>query len=162
MSQIEIKTVSTKKELMKFIKMPWQIYKDDPNWVPPLIMDRKKLLDKKHNPFFNHAEMEMFLAYKDGELCGRIAGITNENHNKFQEDNMGFFGFFEAENDPEVAKTLLDAAKDWVREKGKDGMFGPMNPSTNDETGLLVDGFDTPPFVMMTYNPPYYIDLFKN
>jgi hypothetical protein len=161
MSQIEIKTVAGKKDVMKFIKMPWQIYKDDPNWVPPLIIDRKKLLDKTHNPFFKHAEMEMFLAYKDGELCGRIAAITNENHNKFHEDNMGFFGFFEAENDPEIAKALLDTAKNWVKEKGKNGMFGPMNPSTNDETGLLVDGFDTPPFIMMTYNPPYYKDLYE-
>jgi hypothetical protein len=161
MSQIEIKTVAGKKDVMKFIKMPWQIYKDDPNWVPPLIIDRKKLLDKTHNPFFKHAEMEMFLAYKDGELCGRIAAIPNENHNKFHEDNMGFFGFFEAENDPEIAKALLDTAKNWVKEKGKNGMFGPMNPSTNDETGLLVDGFDTPPFIMMTYNPPYYKDLYE-
>jgi hypothetical protein len=161
MGQIEIKTVTSKKEIMQFIKMPWQIYKDDPNWVPPLIMDRKKLLDKKHNPFFSHAEMEMFLAFRDGKICGRIAAITNENHNKFQEDNMGFFGFFESENDPEVAKALLDTAKNWVKNKGKDGMFGPMNPSTNDEAGLLVEGFDTPPHVMMSHNPPYYMDLLE-
>ena len=161
MSEIEIRTVSTKKELMQFIKMPWQIYKNDSNWVPPLIIDRKKLLDKKHNPFFKHAEMDMFLAFKDGKLVGRIAAITNENHNKFQEDNMGFFGFFEAENDPEIAKVLFDTAKSWLKEKGKEGMFGPMNPSTNDDVGLLIEGFDTPPFIMMCHNPPYYQDLLE-
>ncbi len=161
MSMIDIKKVSSKKELMQFIKMPWQIYKDDPNWVPPLIMDRKKLLDKNHNPFFQHAEMDMFLAFKDGKIAGRIAAITNENHNKFHEDNIGFFGFFESENDAEVTKTLLDTATEWVQQKGKDGILGPLNPSTNDETGLLVKGFDSPPQVMMTYNPPYYLDLLE-
>jgi len=162
MSQIEIKTVASKKELMLFIKLPWRIYKNDPHWVPPLIMDRKKLLDKKHNPFFSHAEMDMFLAYKDDMLVGRIAAITNENHNKFQEDNMGFFGFFESEDDPEVSKALLDTAKNWLIEKGKDGMFGPMSPSTNDEVGLLIDGFDKPPYPMMCHNPKYYQDLYEN
>ena len=161
MSDIQIKTVSAKKELMEFIKMPWSIYQDDPNWVPPLIMDRKKLLDKKHNPFFKHAEMEMFLAYKNSKLVGRITAITNQNHNEFHEDNSGFFGFFEAQNDPEIARALLDTACTWLKEKGKDGIMGPMNPSTNDEVGLLVDGFDSPPFVMMTHNPPYYQDLLE-
>jgi len=161
MSTVEIKTVSSKKDLMRFIKFPWAIYKDDPNWVPPLIMDRKKLLDKKQNPFFQHAEMEMFLAYKDGQLVGRIAAITNENHNKFHEDNVGFFGFFESEDNTDTAKALLDSVKSWLEQKGKDGMMGPMNPSTNDEVGLLVDGFDTPPYVMMCHNPVYYKNLIE-
>ena len=162
MGGIEIKTVQNSKELMQFIKLPWKIYQNDPNWVPPLIMDRKKLLDRKKNPFFKHSEMEMFLAYKESELVGRIAGITNENHNKFQEDNVGFFGFFESIDDQEVNTALFERVKDWLRGKGKDGMLGPMNPSTNDEAGLLVEGFDTPPYVMMCHNPVYYQKLLED
>ncbi len=161
MSSVEIKKVETKKELMQFIKMPWDIYKDDPNWVPPLIMDRKKLLDKKKNPFFQHAEMDLFLALKDGKIVGRIAAITNENHNKFHEDNIGFFGFFESINDTEVSNTLFEIVEKWLKDHEKDGMLGPMNPSSNDEMGLLIDGFDSPPFVLMCHNPKYYSELIE-
>lgn len=159
MGDIEIRTVSSKKELMQFIKLPWKIYKDDPHWVPPLIMDRKNILDKEKNPFFQHAEMELFLAFKNGELVGRIAAITNENHNKFHEDNLGFFGFFESIDDLQVSQALFDKVDQWLKEKGKDGVLGPFNPSTNDEVGLLIDGFDSPPYVMMCHNPAYYIQL---
>jgi len=161
MSSIEIKKVETKKELMQFIKMPWDIYKNDPNWVPPLIMDRKKLLDKKKNPFFQHAEMDLFLALKDGKIVGRIAAITNENHNKFHEDNVGFLGFFESIDDAEVSNSLFKTAEEWIKEKGKDGIMGPMNPSSNDEMGLLIEGFDSPPFVLMCHNPKYYSELIE-
>ena len=161
MSLIEIKKVESNKVLMQFIKMQWGIYKDDPNWVPPLIMDRKKLLDKNKNPFFQHAEMELFLAYKDGNIAGRIAAITNENHNKFHEDNLGFFGFFESIDDVEVSNKLFETAESWIKEKGKDGILGPMNPSSNDELGLLVDGFDSPPYVLMCHNPEYYGKLIE-
>ena len=161
MSTIDIKTVQSNKELMQFIKMPWDIYKNDPNWVPPLIMDRKKLLDKKKNPFFQHSEIELFLAYRDDKIVGRIAAITNENHNKFHEDNIGFFGFFESINDEEVAQKLFEAVETWIKEKGKDGLIGPMNPSSNDELGLLVDGFDSPPYALMCHNPKYYIELIE-
>jgi GNAT superfamily N-acetyltransferase len=159
MDQITIKPVHSSKDLRTFIKVPWKIYQNDSAWVPPLIMDRKKLLNSKKNPFFQHAEMEMFIAYKDGEAVGRIAAITNENHNKFHEDNVGFFGFFESINDQAVASDLLDHAFKFLKDKGKDGILGPMNPSTNDEVGLLIDGFDTPPMVMMCHNPPYYATL---
>ena len=161
MSLIEIKKVESNKVLMQFIKMQWDIYKDDPNWVPPLIMDRKKLLDKNKNPFFQHAEMELFLAYKDGNIAGRIAAITNENHNKFHEDNLGFFGFFESIDDVEVSNKLFETAESWIKEKGKDGILGPMNPSSNDELGLLVDGFESPPYVLMCHNPEYYGKLIE-
>ncbi len=162
MSSVQIKKVESKKELKQFIKMQWNIYQNDPNWVPPLIMDRMDLLNKEKNPFYQHAEMDLFLAYKDGEIVGRIAAITNENHNKFHEDNNGFFGFFESIDDQEVAKQLLDTVKSWLKEKGKDGIMGPVNPSTNDEAGLLVDGFGSPPFVLMCHNPPYYQKLIEN
>ncbi len=161
MSGVEIKPVRTKKELIDFIKLPWKIYKEDRYWVPPLLMDRKKLLDTKKNPFYKHSEIELFLAYKNGEIVGRNAAIINYNHNKFQEEEIGFFGFFESINDQDVANTLLDASKDWIKKKGYSAMRGPMNPSTNDEIGLLVDGFDSSPLILMTYNPRYYLDLFN-
>jgi hypothetical protein len=155
MENFDIRTVSTKKDLMNFIKMPWSIYKDDPHWVPPLIIDRKQLLDKKKNPFFEHSEMEMFLAYKDDTIVGRIAAITNDNYNKFQNDNSGFFGFYESIDDTQVSSSLFNTAENWLREKGKDVMIGPFNPSTNDEAGLLIDGFNSPPYIMMCHNPEY-------
>jgi GNAT superfamily N-acetyltransferase len=162
MNKIEIKTVRSKKDMTAFIKFPWSIYKDDPCWVPPLIMDRKKLFNRNKNPFFRHAEMELFLAYSNGKIVGRIAAITNENHNKFHNDNLGFFGFFESINDPNVSNLLLNRVKTWLKERGKEGMIGPMNPSTNDEAGLLIDGFNTPPFVLMCHNPKYYQELLEN
>ncbi len=162
MSNIEVRTVSSKKDLMQFIKLPWKIYQNDPHWVPPLILDRKNLLDKKKNPFYTHAEMEMFLAYKNNELVGRIAAITNENHNKFHQDNVGFFGFFESTDDKDVSHALFTESEKWLRERGKDAVLGPMNPSTNDEVGLLIKGFDSPPYVMMCHNPEYYGNLIES
>ncbi len=162
MPQIEIKRVVNNGDLVRFIKVPWQIYRDDPNWVPPLIMDRKKLLNRKKNPFYQHAEIEMLIAYKNGQPAGRIAAITNENHNKFQEDNNGFFGFYESINDLDVTTQLLDLTRQWLIGKGKDGMLGPINLSTNDELGLLIEGFETPPFIMMCHNPAYYQPLMEN
>lgn len=159
MSNLTIQTVQNKKQLKEFIRLVWKINANDPNWVPPLMMDRLKVLDKAKNPFFKHAEAEYFLAYRNGELVGRIAAITNQNHNDFQKDNAGFFGFLEGINDPEVFQALLNEARQWLKKKGKDFMMGPMNPSTNDEIGFLIDGFDTPPYFMMTHNPPYYNDL---
>lgn len=159
---IQIKKVSSKNELMKFIKFPWKIYADDPNWVPPLIMDRKKLLDVKKNPFFMHAEIQLFLAYRNSELVGRIAAIKNDLHNSTHNDKVGFWGFFECINDQETANKLFDSTKQWLKEKGLDRMRGPANPSSNDEYGLLIEGFDDPPRILMTYNPRYYISLCEN
>lgn len=162
MSNIKIKKVESKSDLMKFIKFQWTIYKDYPKWVPPLYMDRKKLLSKEKNPFFQHAEAEYFLAYKDDELAGRIAAIKNVLHNQVHNDKVGFFGFFECINDQTVANKLFDSAKDWLLSKGLDEMRGPANPSSNDEYGMLIEGFDDEPRFLMTYNPPYYLTLCDN
>ncbi len=159
MLDIKIKVVNNRRELKDFIQMVWKINADDPNWVPPLMMDRFKILNKEKNPFYKHAEAEYFLAYRNGEVVGRIAAITNQMHNDFHKDNSGFFGFLEGINDIEVFRELLETAKNWLRDKGKDYMMGPINPSTNDEMGFLIDGFDTPPYFMMTHNPPYYDSL---
>jgi GNAT superfamily N-acetyltransferase len=144
---------------MKFIKCQWKFYKNDPNWVPPVIADRKKLLDTEKNPFYQHAEIQLFLAYKNNEIVGRIAAITNQLHNEIHKDKVGFFGFFECENDRETAGALFDAAAEWLKSKGKNIMRGPHNPSQNDEWAFLASGFDRPPVILMTYNPPYYLEL---
>jgi hypothetical protein len=108
MANLTIQTVQNKKQLKEFIRLAWKINAGDPNWVPPLMMDRLKVLDKVKNPFFQHAEAEYFLAYRNGEIVGRIAAITNQNHNDFHKDNAGFFGFLEGINDPEVFQALLN------------------------------------------------------
>ncbi|MGE5861701.1 MAG: hypothetical protein ACM34J_14145 [Ignavibacteria bacterium] len=157
--EIKIRTVKSRSDLKEFIKFPWRIYKDNEYWVPPLIMDRKKMFDKKKNPFYRHAESEFFLAEKNGELAGRIAAIKNDLHNIHHNDNTGFFGFFESINDQQVANALFDTAKDWLKSKGLSSMRGPANPSSNDEYGMLLKGFDDSPRLLMPYNPEYYLDL---
>lgn len=159
MSSIKISTVNNKSDLNRFIKFQWEIYKGDPYWVPPLIMERKHLLDKSKNPFFKEAEAEYFIAEQDGKIVGRIAAIKNDVHLKHHKDDNGFFGFFECINDQSVANLLFDTAKSWLMKKGLKGMLGPANPSSNDEWGMLYDGFNDSPRLLMTYNPKYYIDL---
>lgn len=144
--------------LKQFINLPWSIYRDDPYWVPPLKRDVRELLSLKH-PFYDHAERKLFLALKDGVAVGRIAAIINHRHNEFHSEWTGFFGFFESVDDQETADSLLLTAEKWIREKGMNRVLGPVNPSTNEECGLLVHNFLSSPFVMMTYNPPYYMDL---
>jgi GNAT superfamily N-acetyltransferase len=159
---VNVKPVETKRDLMEFIKSPWQIYRNDPHWVPPLIIERKEFLDKNKNPFFKHAEVVFFLAKRNGQTVGRIAGIVNRNHIKFHQENAGFFGFFECVKDYEVAKALLDSVREWLKSKGMGIMRGPANFSSNDEWGLLVEGFDSPPVIMMSYNPSYYLDFMES
>ena len=146
---------------MRFIKLPFKLYQDDPYWVPPLFMDQKNFFNPNKNPYYEHSEVQLFLAVKDGETAGRISAHTNTQHNKFHEDKIGFFGFFESINEQEVADKLVQAAYDWLQAKGLDTMRGPMNFSTNDECGLLVDGFDSPPFILMTHNHQYYLELLE-
>mgnify|MGYP001178130026 CR=1 FL=1 len=161
MSSIDIRPAVSKRDLEKFVKFPWIIYKDDPQWVPPLLMDRRKLIDKEKNPFYKHSEAEFFLAYHNNEIVGRIAAIINHNHNKEHKENIGFFGFFECINDQEVASALFLTAKQWLKERGVTAIRGPANPSVNDEYGLLIDGFNRPPIILMPYNPPYYAKLIE-
>jgi len=156
---IYTKPVSNEAERSLFIKLPKSIYKGDKNWVQPLNFDVKRNLDISKNPFFNHSRIKLWIAYKDGIPAGRIAAIVNENHNKTHNDKTGFFGYFECVNDSEVSKVLFDEAGNWLKENGMDNMRGPINLSTNDEVGLLVEGFDVPPVILMLYNPEYYENL---
>lgn len=158
---LKIEPLKTKKELREFIKLPWEIYKNDPYWVPPLIMDMKKILNRKKNPFFQHSEAEFFLARQNGEVVGRIAAILNNNHNRYHNEKTGFFGFFESVNDLQVTRELMNTAQSWVKAKGMSTLRGPMNFSTNESCGLLIEGFDSSPVLMMPYNPEYYINLME-
>lgn len=161
MSEIAIRTVATSKEMDQFVRFPWKVYRNSPQWVPPLLMDRRKLVDRRKNPFYKHAEAEFFLALKNGAVVGRIGAIVNHNHTKEHGDVTGFFGFFECVDDQAVADALLGAAEDFLRSRGMRAMRGPASPSVNDEYGLLIHGFEHPPMVLMPYNPPYYATLLE-
>ena len=138
------------------------MYKGDPNYVPELFVGQDDLLNPAKHPFYRHSSAQPFLAYKDNKIVGRIAAIWNVNHNEFNKTNEGQFGFFDCINDQEVANALFDAALKWVKSKGGNNIVGPINLSTNESCGLLIDGFEMPPMAMMTYNFPYYIDLISN
>ena len=158
---IGVTPVKSKRELLDFIKFPWKVYRGDPNWVPPLIFERKAFLNPLKNPFYRHADVELFLARRGTDVVGTVAGIINHRHNDFHDEKTGFFGFFEVVEDYEVAIALLAAVSDWVRKRGMDTLRGPANFSTNEEVGLLVDGFEVPPAVFMTYNPFYYVGFIE-
>jgi len=173
--EIAVEVAQDPAVLREFIRLPWRIYRGDPYWVPPLLIDVEKLLDRKRHPFHRHAEVEYFVARRaataranqvpgshsggrPGEVIGRIAAIVNHEHNRVHQEQTGFFGFFESIDDHRVTAALLNAAASWLRERGMERMRGPANFSSNEEWGLLIDGFDSSPMVMMTYNPRYYAD----
>ncbi len=159
---VRIRQLSTRKERLEFVRMVWPLHREDPNWVPPLEMDRMRLIDTEKNPFYRHARLALFLAEKNGAPVGRIAAIVNETHNALHGDQIGFFGFFESINDQDVANTLINTAARWLREQGMQAMRGPVSPSMNDEVGMLLEGFDSPPVMQMPYNPSYYPELMAN
>ncbi|MBL8830237.1 MAG: hypothetical protein JNM18_24885, partial [Planctomycetaceae bacterium] len=159
MGNVVVKPVSSWWERRKFMYLPWTLYRNDPNWIPPLRMNQAELLNFRHHPFYDRSQIQTFLAYRNGETVGRIAAIVNVPHNERYQERRGFFGFFESINDREVSDALFDAGCNWLRERGMTDVRGPANPSMNYECGLLVEGFDSPPTFMMTYNPAYYVDL---
>jgi hypothetical protein len=146
---------------MRFIKLPWRVYRNEPHWVPPLVSERKKFLDRRKNPFFEHAEAEYFLAWRDSRPVGRISAHIDRNLNEFQHNDWGLFGFFECEDDPEAAAALVGAAEAWLRERGRGRMVGPMDFTTNDECGLLVEGHETDPMILEGWHHPYYRGLLE-
>jgi len=156
---VEIVKVESKKQLRTFIKVPWAVYKNDPYWVPWLYFERLEFFDKKKNPFFEHAEADYFIAYRDGKPVGTIAGVLNHRHNEVHDENIAHFGVFELFNDPEAAEALLDTACQWARDRGTDAILGPANLSSTMEWGMLIEGYDSPPVVFIPYNPPYYNDF---
>jgi hypothetical protein len=156
MDPLLIRPVVTRRDERDFIRFQWVPYRGNPFWVPPLLMDRRKLIDRKNNPFYQHASLAMWLAERDGAIVGRIGAIVNENHNREHNEKTGFFGFFECLDDQEAANGLFQTASRWLKDQGMEAIRGPANPSVNDEYGLLIEGFDHPPTIMMSYNPSYY------
>lgn len=153
---VRVQAVEGKQDLHAFVTLPWRLYAGDRQWIPPLIGDTKKLFDRRKNPFFDHGDIRPFLARRENRVVGRIAAIRNRAHEAFHEEAVGFFGFFECEDDGEAAAALFEAVRGYLRSEGLEVMRGPMNPSTNEDCGLLVEGFDTPPMVMMPHGRPYY------
>jgi GNAT superfamily N-acetyltransferase len=153
---IEVIPVDGKSALNEFVELQYTLYRNEPHFVPQPRMAVRDLLNRQKHPFYNNADVELYLARQNGKTVGRIAGIYDRAHNRFHEENAGFFGFFESIDSQPVATALLDQARKFVTSKGATVMRGPVNPSTNYESGLLVDAFDSDPMVMMTYNPRYY------
>jgi GNAT superfamily N-acetyltransferase len=165
-ASLRIEQVSGGRPLHRFVTFPWRVYQGDPNWVPPLIGDMKKALTK--HPFHEHAEVAYFLAYDGKEIVGRIAAIENHRHNEIHDERVCFFGFFEVLGSVDaegragdVATALFETVERWAQQRNLTTLRGPASFSSNEEWGLLVDGFDSPPRIMMTYNPPWYVDLIE-
>ena len=152
---LQIKPVDSRQELKRFIRIPWSIYMDDPAWIPPLILERKEHLSPR-NPYFEHARFKSWIAYRNGKAVGRISAQIDQLHLDQYKKNEGFFGMIEAEDNAETFQALLQTAEAWLRDQGMQRVLGPYNLSINQEPGLLIDGFNTPPFLMMGHARPYY------
>lgn len=159
MPHVEVRQATSRRERELFVRLPWRLYRAEPCWVPPLLSSARRVFDPSRNPFFEHGEIRLYLAWRGGQPVGRVAAITNELHNNYHGEATGFWGFFEAEPDQGVVSALLERAAEELRGCGRNRMLGPFNPSTNSECGLLVEGFDRPPSLMMPYNPPSYPEL---
>ncbi len=162
MGDVRVYPVSSRRDRKRFLQFPWTLYRDDPYWIPPLRAHQKEQVGYASNPFYQRNEVQTFLAVRDGECVGRIAAILNLGHNERYHEQRGFFGFFECVDQQEVADGLFDAVNEWFARRDVLLLRGPVNPSLNHEVGLLIDGFDSSPFFMMTYNPPYYERLIEN
>lgn len=159
---IEIKPVLSKKDRKTFVTLLWDIFKDDPNWVPPLIMERMDIIDEKKNPYFLHADVRLWIAYKNGMPVGRISAQIDELVEPQHGVKTGHYGFFDCIDDQDVANALFDTACSWLKENGMIEVIGPFSLSINEETGMLVEGFDTPPRLLMGHARPYYEKLVHN
>ena len=161
MASVSIRPVRTRRELKRFVKVPFQLHGESEQWVPPLVFERMQFLDRKKNPWFEHGEAEYFLAERDGEPVGRITAHVDSRWDAYQGGKDAMFGFFEAAEDPEVVRALFDAATGWAREKGRERLLGPMDFTTNDELGILVEGFERRPMILEPWHPPYYQRLIE-
>ena len=162
MVDLQVRPVDTRAEQKRFIRLPWRTYANDPCWMPPLVMAQEELLGFRPHPFYEKSRSQSFLASRGGTDVGRITAIVNAGHIERYREQRGFFGFFECDDDPAAARALFGAARDWLHAQGMTCIRGPANPSLNYECGLLIEGFDTPPFFMMTHNRPYYAGLVED
>jgi hypothetical protein len=161
MAGVSVIPVQSKRDMKTFVDLPWELYRDDPHWIPPVKSHVIQLLTPGRHPFWAFSRRELFLARRGDEVVGRIAAIVDDHYNEYQKEKMGNWGFFECQRDPEAAGSLFATAIDWVRQQGMEFIRGPLNPSLNYESGLLVHGFESRPTFLMTYNPPYYPELVK-
>jgi len=161
-ADIAIQPVETRSQQKRFIHLPWRIYQDDPCWMPPLIMSQEELLGFRKHPFYERSKSQSFLVTRGGHDVGRITAIVNAGHIDRYKEQRGFFGFFECDDDTAASRALFQAAGDWLHAQGMTCIRGPANPTLNYECGLLIDGFDTPPFFMMTHNRPWYAHLVED
>lgn len=162
MSDLVVVPVSTRAQRKQFLNYPWTLYRDDPNWIPPLRVDQKELVGYSHHPFYEKNLLQTFLAYRGKEVCGRIAAILNRAYIEHHKDQRGFFGFFECVDDEAVAHALFDAVREWLRPHEIRNVRGPFSPDMNNVMGTLIEGFDSPPTFMMAYNPDYYPRLIES
>jgi GNAT superfamily N-acetyltransferase len=160
--KLTVRPVRGRRDLTRFIKLPFKLHRDSDRWVPPLVSERRRFLDRRKNPYFEHAEAEYFLAERDGEVVGRVTAQIDSRWDEYQGGNDGMFGFFETTNDIAVARALIGAAAEWLRERGRERILGPMDFTTNDECGLLIEGYDIPPMILQPWHPPYYRELVES
>jgi hypothetical protein len=156
MADVTIRPVRTRRDLKRFVKVPFHLHRDSPQWVPPLIFERMEFLNRGKNPYFEHAEVEYFLAERGGEAVGRISAQVDARWDEFQGGSDAMFGFFESADDPQVASALLDAATEWARSQGRSRILGPMDFTTNDEVGILIEGYELRPMILEPWHPPHY------
>ncbi len=161
MSGVSIRTVQARRDLKRFVKVPFHVHRDSPQWVAPLIFERMEFLDRGKNPYFEHADVELLLAERDGEAVGRVSVQVDERWDEYQGGSDAMFGFFEAIDDREVAAALLEAAAEWARERGRGRLLGPMDFTTNDEIGILIEGYERRPMILEPWHPPYYRELIE-
>ncbi len=161
LESLSVQPVRTRLELKRFIQLPYRLYQNDPHWIAPLYSERKEILHPQKNPFYQHAIVELFLAVREGKEVGRISAQIDFEYEKCHGERVGHFGFFECEQDPEIAAALFQAAENFLKQNQATRIVGPFSFSINEESGLLIDGFDQPLMTMMPYNPPYYADLIE-
>jgi len=161
MASVSIRPVRTRRELKRFVKVPFRLHRDHPQWVAPLIFERMGFLNRSKNPYFEHAEAEYFLAERDGEPVGRITAQVDGRWDEFQGGSDAMFGFFETVEDPEVARALLETATEWAAGKGRERILGPMDFTTNEEIGILIEGFERRPRILEPWHPPFYRELIE-
>jgi hypothetical protein len=161
MASVSIRPVRNRRDLKRFVKLPFRLHRESERWVPPLVFERMQFLDRKKNPWFEHGEAEYFLAERNGEPVGRITAHVDRRWDEYQGGRDAMFGFFEAAEDPEVVRALFGAAGEWAQARGRERLLGPMDFTTNDEIGILIEGFERQPMILEPWHPPYYQRLIE-
>jgi GNAT superfamily N-acetyltransferase len=161
-AKLTVRPVRGRRDLTRFVKLPFRLHRDHEQWVPPLLYERRRFLDRQRNPYFQHAEAEYFVCERDGRVVGRITAQIDHRWDEYQGGSDGMFGFFECENDLAAARALVGTAAEWARQRGRERMIGPMDFTTNDECGVLIEGYEHRPMILEPWHPPYYRELLES